>query len=551
MPPLPLLRTCSKPSSLLCILSSFFSLSPTVYSEESHTQHKRSSSPPFSTTTTITDSNNCLVAEESCHFYTHCIEAHFYCGSLGFSQAYAETRCEAIHNLRHSGEQCDTCIGSASLFNWVSQQDECLRQELVNIVENEFVTMRSDPPTCLRFERKGLELMKKCARTQSDLFCSALSDPTFERDITVISNNFRIDSYYATQVERMLRDLVMSCGTEPQVSTLAQSVLSAEGVHTPRLVFCSYIHPSHTDSHEMAVQMLSTSLGRSADQFEFSGIDSESCCINCYEYPARISPSQEDQLLFITWRPEQDDALMNSLGETTEDDDEETGISAVFWEYGPLRSNDDTPECGDGRRQAGELCDMGVANTDSDQIAGCDYSCQPTEFGVSVECSTGRFETSQCWYVSCGDGVRSVGEECDDGNSRSGDGCSSSCHLEQGYKCSTSYNRTTVCYNISAITATTNYPPATTSPPSTLHSVSHDPPLSIPTTTLPSSFSSSSSSSSLLSTSSSHHDQRPSSPSIEPLSATASAGTSHHQIITLHSLVSVLVTLTLYWVTTR
>ena len=35
----------------------------------------------------------------------------------------------------------------------------------------------------------------------------------------------------------------------------------------------------------------------------------------------------------------------------------------------------------------------------------------------------------------CGDGIVVAGETCDDNNTRSGDGCSSSCQLEPGYAC--------------------------------------------------------------------------------------------------------------------
>jgi cysteine-rich repeat protein len=38
---------------------------------------------------------------------------------------------------------------------------------------------------------------------------------------------------------------------------------------------------------------------------------------------------------------------------------------------------------------------------------------------------------AKCWEVKCGDGVRVAGEECDDGNLSSGDGCSPSCTLEK------------------------------------------------------------------------------------------------------------------------
>ena len=43
----------------------------------------------------------------------------------------------------------------------------------------------------------------------------------------------------------------------------------------------------------------------------------------------------------------------------------------------------------------------------------------------------------------CGDGERDADEECDDGNYKDGDGCSSECKREDGYVCSGS-NSTTI-----------------------------------------------------------------------------------------------------------
>jgi cysteine-rich repeat protein len=61
--------------------------------------------------------------------------------------------------------------------------------------------------------------------------------------------------------------------------------------------------------------------------------------------------------------------------------------------------------CGDGRLDLGEQCDdANVASGD-----GCDATC--------------RFE-------GCGDGVRVIGEQCDDGNRRAGDGCDAMCRTE-------------------------------------------------------------------------------------------------------------------------
>lgn len=67
--------------------------------------------------------------------------------------------------------------------------------------------------------------------------------------------------------------------------------------------------------------------------------------------------------------------------------------------------------CGDGVVQLGEECDDG--NTVS-----CD--------GCSADC---RAETG------CGDGVRCGGEECDDGNLDNCDGCSATCTAEVGERC--------------------------------------------------------------------------------------------------------------------
>ncbi|HEU0032639.1 MAG TPA: DUF4215 domain-containing protein [Kofleriaceae bacterium] len=66
------------------------------------------------------------------------------------------------------------------------------------------------------------------------------------------------------------------------------------------------------------------------------------------------------------------------------------------------------PVCGDGHVDEGEECDDG--NTTSGD--GCSATCE--------------IETPPC----CGDGHVDPGEECDDGNTTSGDGCSATCEIE-------------------------------------------------------------------------------------------------------------------------
>jgi cysteine-rich repeat protein len=64
------------------------------------------------------------------------------------------------------------------------------------------------------------------------------------------------------------------------------------------------------------------------------------------------------------------------------------------------------PVCGNGSLERGEQCDDG--NTLSGD--GCTASCQ--------------------YEFTCGDGNLELGEDCDDGNTTSGDGCSASCRVE-------------------------------------------------------------------------------------------------------------------------
>jgi cysteine-rich repeat protein len=57
--------------------------------------------------------------------------------------------------------------------------------------------------------------------------------------------------------------------------------------------------------------------------------------------------------------------------------------------------------------------------------------------GAMLACSTECYDSGNNfnWGFACGDGVISGTETCDDGNTTSGDGCSSSCATESGYTC--------------------------------------------------------------------------------------------------------------------
>lgn len=100
------------------------------------------------------------------------------------------------------------------------------------------------------------------------------------------------------------------------------------------------------------------------------------------------------------------------------------------WECDALDPTDCQTVCGDGILAGEELCDDG--NTDDGD--GCSSTCAIEDgwtcSGEPSECS----DTPPA--ATCGDGVVQAGEACDDGNTRDSDGCSSSCTVEDGWACS-------------------------------------------------------------------------------------------------------------------
>ncbi len=86
------------------------------------------------------------------------------------------------------------------------------------------------------------------------------------------------------------------------------------------------------------------------------------------------------------------------------------------------------PTCGDGLINVdGEQCDDG--NTESSD--GCTADCMQLE--VNFACPTpGQACVST---VQCGDSVITGNEQCDDGNRKAGDGCTKTCQIEAGWSC--------------------------------------------------------------------------------------------------------------------
>ena len=101
----------------------------------------------------------------------------------------------------------------------------------------------------------------------------------------------------------------------------------------------------------------------------------------------------------------------------------------------PLRFVQPTHVCGDGVRTTAEGCDDGNV-IDGD---GCSSACA-RETGwrcINVNVAFGAYGGVDTCTPICGDGRRVLGyERCDDNNTIAGDGCSIECDIEAGYYCS-------------------------------------------------------------------------------------------------------------------
>ncbi|MBI1970492.1 DUF4215 domain-containing protein [Candidatus Woesearchaeota archaeon] len=93
------------------------------------------------------------------------------------------------------------------------------------------------------------------------------------------------------------------------------------------------------------------------------------------------------------------------------------------------------PVCGDGILESGEQCDdRNIVSGD-----GCSSSCSIIESGWT--CSAGN----PCTPI-CGDAIVVSYERCDDGNTNSNDGCAGNClNIEHGWRCQRGTSCTPVC----------------------------------------------------------------------------------------------------------
>jgi cysteine-rich repeat protein len=89
---------------------------------------------------------------------------------------------------------------------------------------------------------------------------------------------------------------------------------------------------------------------------------------------------------------------------------------------------------------AGPTCPTGYyLNSTISTCRMCKPECSAcSTFSSCSSCNIGFTLSGVNCIRNCGNGIRTQGEQCDDGNAINGDGCSSNCTLEKGFICSMS-----------------------------------------------------------------------------------------------------------------
>ena len=158
-----------------------------------------------------------------------------------------------------------------------------------------------------------------------------------------------------------------------------------------------------------------------------------------------------------------DGYLDTTIGEECDDGNEENGDGCTAnckinanWdcvEDEDNKSHCSKPEkpCGNGvlEEHLGEECDDGNRNKAGKGADGCNNACKVQN---GWECDEDESGKSYCELIpkTCGNGIfePELGEQCDDGNKKNGDGCNRLCKTNKNWICEENDDQLSLCWRV-------------------------------------------------------------------------------------------------------
>lgn len=396
---------------------------------------------------------------DSCQFYEQCIDQHFPCKDVGFTMRYAAKRCQAI--LKVHQEESLT-FSSAHIHHWTMLHETCLRKKLLHLLQAFTNSSKPDKPVCLQMETLAFKAVEECYNDTHESFCPSESDgETFElNDSLLLAQLFSLnDSYYAHTVKQGLSKLYRTCNH----SSLDVASTDLEDRAAQTTVICTI-----NSANDIGIGLVKPLLpGKEyvknvsifqripADQLIYGGYVLPNEGNRCHTVGPRWVRDARVHVILWSVPPQHEvEYPLSNYYYYTENEFIE------LWSKAELHSQG---ECGDGIRQATEMCDTGVFFGSK---YGCTADCQTWE---GFECFGKPLTKATCQEQVCGNGIRTSDEECDDNNTESNDGCSSDCRVELGWNCTNDYLEQSKCTQTPTITTPTitTPTPTTSSSPTT------------------------------------------------------------------------------------
>lgn len=286
------------------------------------------------------------------------------------------------------------------LKGWLHTTEACFQEELYALVYAKSRIEFPNKQTCLALEKAAVEKMNECHKRHTSL-CAILTNAeeaslqVLHQHLHTIVNAFRIggEYYNNTVVDLGIPEAIRSCSGHTE---LADSLVSKR---LPlKLIMCirgqDYREDGVNQDQQIAptqlINILSNNLlHRPIDQFVYSREDTLEKC--------KQGRPTEEEYHIVTWFADPDDEKAVNWNDTTPIR-KWLGPTLLVWYFELEESEDDGvppraySQCGDGIRQAGELCDYG-----GESLLACDLQC---EMVSGYECNTDNLAPSQCNVAS-------------------------------------------------------------------------------------------------------------------------------------------------------